>query len=162
MRVDLEGARGNLSAPVSSRPALSAFTFPTTLPATPGDVPSRQVPTFPPRGREGGRALRYWSRCGRRRKGRERAHSAGGPRRRRGAGTPRAREPVAPYPDFFGLAPSTHRDTGPTAGARREGEGEDARSPTPVTCEAHTPQKQPPSPAFPSSFRSPWPRPRSS
>lgn len=118
MRVDLEGARGNLSAPVSSRPALSTFTFPTTLPATPGDVPSRQVPTFPPRGREGGRALRYWSRCGRRRKGRERAHSAGGPRRRRGAGTPRAREPVAPYPDFFGLAPSTHRDTGPTS--RRE------------------------------------------
>lgn len=30
----------------------------------------------------------------------------------------RAREPGAPYPDFFGLAPSTHRDPGPTS--RRE------------------------------------------
>lgn len=90
--VDLEGARGDLPAPVALRPALPAFTFPTTLPATPGDVPSCQVPTFPPRGREGGRALTTGAAAADAGRG-ERGRAVPAARRRRGAETARAGEP---------------------------------------------------------------------
>lgn len=50
VRADLAGAKGVLPAPASPRPAPPGFTFPSSLPAAPGGVPRRQVPTFPPLG----------------------------------------------------------------------------------------------------------------
>ena len=50
VRADLAEAKGVLPAPASLRPAPPGFTFPSSLPAAPGGVPRRQVPTFPPLG----------------------------------------------------------------------------------------------------------------
>lgn len=50
VRGDSATASSALPAPASPRPAPPGFTFPSSLPAAPGGVRRRQVPTFPPLG----------------------------------------------------------------------------------------------------------------
>lgn len=182
VRGDSATASSALPAPASPRPAPPGFTFPSSLPAAPGGVRRRQVPTFPPLGgaeppgpppppREGAGAGAAGGA-----RGREGARGAGGPgggsaRGRPGPESPRragrtgrpsprggaTQTPRSPARIPPGQRPHPAATQVPQAGARGEENRGHTGSPVSVTWGVHTPPQWPPSLAVPSPPW--WPRP---